>query len=131
MTSKIECLIDAIGFYNTMHDPESLAYRLRNPLLVKSFSRPGKNEIDNEGHRVFNSVISGYRACFYDAALKLEGRSRAGLKPTDKLHNILGCYGIKDAGAVSVVLKFLRRALQDPSVSADTPLSYFLPVETK
>ncbi len=78
--SRLEHLVAAIGYYNNLHDPDSVAYRLKNPLLVKSFGRPGKHEIDEEGRRVFDSIVAGYRACLFDTEIKISGNSRAGLK---------------------------------------------------
>lgn len=125
MISKIETLVDAIGDLNGIGDPLSDAYRLKNPLLCKSFGRPGMHEIDSEGRRTFNSLISGYRACLFDVALKVEGRSRAKLKPEDHLVNLLGSYGIKGAGPIGQIVKFLRKSLSDQSISEHTLLSFF------
>jgi len=126
MVSKLEHLVAAIGWHNGLHDPESEAYKLRNPLLVRSFGRPGKHDIDNEGRRIFESLISGYRACLFDIELKASGESRAGLKETDALENLLGVYGIKGPAAVERVVKFLKKALADQDLSGRTPMTYFL-----
>jgi len=123
--NKIECLVDAISRCNGGNDPESLCYHLRNPLLIKSFARPGKHETDEQGRRVFTSWLSGYKASLYDIELKISGNSRAGLKPSDTLTNLLGVYGIKEPGGISNVVSFLRRALKDQTISKDTPLSFF------
>lgn len=123
---KVEALIDAIAHQNNFDDPESTAYRLKNPLLVRSFGKPGKHEIDEEGRRIFDSVISGYRACVFDIELKLGGKSRAGLRAGDLLENLLGTYGVKGPAAVSNVVKFLRRAIGDQEISGRTPMTYFL-----
>jgi|SRR5581483_242854 len=124
--NRVEALVDAIGKVNGIHDPESIAYKLRNPLLVRSFARPGKHETDDQGRRVFNSLLSGYKAGLFDAELKLKGTSRAGLRPDDTLENILGVYGIKEPGGISNIVSFLRRALHDQSINKATPLAYFL-----
>src|SRR5580658_64120 len=125
MISKLEALVDAIGKANGIHNPESESYRLRNPLLIRSFARPGKHETDEQGRRVFASLLSGYKAALFDIQLKLTGKSRAGLRPTDSLTNVLGVYGIKELGGVSTVVSFLRRALADQTIDSTTPLSYF------
>lgn len=124
-----EALVDAVGFLFGMHIPGSLAYQLRSPLLIKSFAKPGKHILDAEGRRVFPSLLSGYKASVYDMGLKVTGQSRAGLKPTDRLRNLLGVYGIKDLPDVDKVVTFLRYALKDQSISRDTPLSYFIQEE--
>lgn len=123
--NKIEALVDAIGKANGIHSPESDAYRLRNPLLIRSFARPGKHETDEQGRRVFTSLLSGYKAALFDMELKITGKSRAGLQPTSTLANVLGVYGIKEPGGISTVVSFLRRALTDQDINNTTPLSYF------
>lgn len=127
MVSKTEALVDAIANLNGFpHNPESEAYRLRNPLLIRSFAKPGKHEMDEQGRRVFPSLLGGYKAALFDMQLKLEGKSRAGLKPTDKLENLLRVYGITQLGGMANVVSFLRRAFKDQSISKETELSYFL-----
>lgn len=126
MVNRIEAIVDILGKLNGMGDPESEAYALRNPLLIRSFARPGKHETDEGGRRIFSSFLSGYKAALFDAQLKLSGKSRAGLKPTDELSHLLGVYGIKELGGIGSVVNFLRKALQDDSISKNTPLSYFM-----
>lgn len=123
--NKIEALVDAIARANGMADPESAPYRLRNPLLIRSFARPGKHETDENGRRIFSSLLSGYKAGLFDIELKLTGKSRAGLKPDNTLANLLAVYGIKELGGISLIVSFLRRALKDQTISGSTPLSYF------
>lgn len=125
MLNKIEALVDAIGKANGIHNPESETYKLRNPLLIKSFARPGKHETDEKGRRIFSSLLSGYKAGLFDIELKITGKSRAGLCSTDTLANLLAVYGIKEPGGISNIVSFLRRALSDQEISASTPLSYF------
>lgn len=125
--NKIEALVDAIAnLHGFPHNPESDAYRLRNPLLIRSFAKPGKHEMDEQGRRVFPSLLGGYKSAIFDVELKLRGQSRAGLKPDDKLENLLRVYGISQLGGMSNVVSFLRRALKDQNISKETPLSYFL-----
>lgn len=123
--NKIEALVDAIGKANGLHDPESACYKLRNPLLIRSFARPGKHETDETGRRVFSSLLSGYKAGLFDIELKIAGKSRAGLRPDNTLTNLLGVYGIKEPGGIGYVVSFLRRALSDASINSQTLLSYF------
>lgn len=126
MISRIEVIVDAVGKLNGIHNPESEAYLLRNPLLLKSYAKPGRHEINSEGIRTFGLLLAGYKAAVFDVELKLKGLSRAGLKPTDALENLLGCYGIYEKLPKDNVVSFLRRALKDQSVSLKTHLSYFL-----
>jgi len=124
--NKIEALVDAIGKANGIGDPEADAYRLRNPLLIRSFARPGKHETDEKGRRVFSSLLSGYKAGLFDIELKITGKSRAGLQPTSTITNLLGVYGIKEPSIMGSVVAFLRKALADPSITIATPLEYFV-----
>lgn len=124
--NRLEALLDSIAHlkgYST--NPDSTLYQIRNPLGIVSFSRPGKNEIDDEGRRVFSSDLAGRRACEFDLRLKCSGESRAGLKKDDKLENLLRVYNISELGGQQAVVKFLKRALKDETISRTTPLSYF------
>jgi hypothetical protein len=125
MTSTLEILVDAIAHLNRAHEPESAAYRLRNPLLLRSFARPGKHELDEEGRRVFPSFINGYKASVVDMELKVSGKSRSGIKADDNLRNLLAAYGIRELGGVDQVVKFLRRALKDANISRESHLTIF------
>ena len=71
-------------------------------------------------------MLAGYRASVFDLEKKLSGQSRAGLKPTDRLENLLGVYEIKGEVGITKVVNFLRRALNDQNISKNTPLEYFL-----
>jgi hypothetical protein len=126
MVNRIEAIVDALGKVNGMANPSSDAYLLRNPLLMRSFARPGKHETDDNGRRIFTSLLSGYKAAVFDVQLKVEGKSRAGLKPTDTVTNLLGVYGVKEILGIKAVVEFMRKALKDDTLSKDTPLSYFL-----
>ena len=126
MVKRVEALADSIGkLHGCPNNPESESYKLRNPLLIKSFAKPGKHVTDELGRRAFDSLLAGYKAGLFDLELKIAGKSRAGLRPDDKLENLLGCYDIKEKAAVDCIVAFLRRALQDQTISAKTSLSYF------
>jgi hypothetical protein len=124
--SRLEALLDSLASLKGWTNPDSVAYSLRNPLLVKSFSRPGKNELDENGNRVFTSALAGLRACLFDLELKCSGESRAGLAKEDQLENLLRVYGVGELGGQQSIVKFLKRALKDQSISRTTPLSWFL-----
>lgn len=129
--SPIEVLVDAIAYFHRAHEPESLAYRLHNPLLLRSFARAGKHEIDSEGRRVFHSALAGYKAAIFDMEIKLSGRSNARLASTDALHNLLSVYGLKEIGEIEQVVKYLRRATKDAAIHRDTNLSTFIAKEPR
>ena len=131
MVNKIEALVDAISRLKGYDNPDSDLYAIRNPLGIQSFSRPGKNEIDEIGRRVFTTHLAGYRACLFDVELKVRGNSRAGIKVDDKLENLLRVFGLDQTLGQEQVVKFLKRALKDQSISRTTPLTYFVIQETK
>lgn len=126
MSSRIEILVLAIGSCNAAFTPESKSFELSNPLMIRSFATVGKHETDGDGVRVFPSLINGLKAGFFDCQLKLSGKSRAGLSPTDTLESLLRVYGIREPGGVSKVISFLRRAAKNPDINKETPLSFFL-----
>lgn len=125
LINKLEALLDAIASVNGWNNPDSESYQIHNPLLIQNYSLPGKNLIDEKGRRVFKTAASGVHSCLYDLGMKVRGESRAGIKKDDLLKNLLGVYGIKEAGGTQAVVKFLRRALKDQSITVETPLSYF------
>ena len=129
--NRIEGLLDAIASLRGWGNPDSDAYQLRNPLLVQSFSRPGKNEITESGIRVFSSALAGLRACLFDLELKVSGKSRAGLKSDDKLENVLRVFGVTELGGQQAVVKFLKRALKTQDIKVTTPLAWFLEEDSK
>lgn len=124
--NKIEVLLLALASLNRAHIPTSDAFRLKNPLLIKSFALPGKHDVDDDGRRQFLSILAGMKAGLFDLELKVSGKSRAGLKPTDTLENLCRVYGRSDRGAMNEVANFVRVALNDDSITTKTPLSFFL-----
>ena len=127
---RVEALVMAIGhLHGWSHNPDSPSYQMHNPLMVRSFALPGRHEINEEGVRVFKSSLAGLKGCIYDCSLKVAAQSRAGLKEDDKLANLLRVYGISQVLGQKQVVRYLRRALSDESISVDTPLSYFRSLE--
>src|SRR5215831_3718487 len=124
--NKIEAIVDSIASLHEYHKPDSEAYQLRNPLLLRSFAAPGKHDIDDTGRRKFNSFIGGYKASYYDVELKIKGESSTGLKPSDRLKNLLAVYGIKQESDQLSVVYHLRKALANKDLDLTTPLSYSL-----
>lgn len=139
MLNKIEILIDAIAESKGRGDPSSDCYKLRNPLLTKSYSKEGSHEVSPEGYRIFKSWSDAYKAAIFDASCKIRGESRASvvigdirrkLAATDNLEHLLHCYNCHSFDEDAVV-GFLRVALEDNAIDRKTPLSYFLPEEIK
>ena len=127
--NRIEALLDSLAALKGWSNPESDAYQLRNPLLVQSFSRPGKNEIDDKGRRIFSTELAGIRACLFDLELKVKGESRAGIKKDDLLENVLRVYGVTERLGQQQIVKFLKRALKTQDISVTTPLAWFIEEE--
>ena len=121
----IEALADALMTLHGYHKPDSECYRLRNPLMLKSFSKAGKHEVTEDGTRVFSKFLDAYHAATFDLVTKCLGRSNSGIKKTDLLRNLLGVYGINQDKDQTQIVSFLRKALQNPDISLQTPLSYF------
>jgi len=124
---RVEALVDSlINLTGSASNPDGNLHQIRNPIGLLSFSRPGKNELDSSGKRVFETWLAGYRAACFDLRLKCSGQSRAGLKTDDKLFNLLGVFGVDSKLAHKQVVNYLRRSLKDPEISTETPLSYFV-----
>ena len=119
---RLEALADAMMHYSGYGNPDSAAYRTRNPGLLKAFSQ--RHPRNDEGHRVFRSFVDGYQALLYDLEIKCAGKSRSKLAPDSTLVDLMRAYGLPDTQA-SFVAKYLKKALLDESVSAVQPLSYF------
>lgn len=118
---KLEALAEAICAYSGYSDPASPLYAARNPGGLKSV---GSQPNDEKGNRTFRSVIDGLQATFYDVELKVSGRSRAKLKPDSTLIDLSTSYNLPILTATAWA-RFLRKALNDQTISAHTPLSYF------
>ena len=123
---KIEALVDALAhLLGSSTNPDGELYAIRNPTGLISFSLPGKGEIDPQGRRIFKSWSAGYHAACYDARIKISGDSRSGIKKDDILENFLGSMKVDQKAGQQQIVKFLRRALKDQSITVETPLSYF------
>jgi hypothetical protein len=127
---KCECLMLAIAKINGSNNPEAESFSINNPLMVRSFAKPGKHPITDAGVRVFPSILAGMKAGLFDLEVKIKGQSRAQLKPENTVSDLLSCYNVRHKQAVDSVIAFLRRALKDESLKSTTALSYFICMET-
>lgn len=123
---KLEALCAAIAKINSAFTPDGDCFFINNPLKVRSFARPGKHMITDDGLRIFPSILAGLKAGLFDLELKIKGQSRAGLKTTDELSSLLALYGIRTPEGRRSIVSFLRRALKDDTVREATLLSYFV-----
>lgn len=140
--NKIEVLVDAISFARQAYRPDSLAYRIKNPILLKNFAsydvsetkdgviifkaKNGKyKRVTEDGFRVFDTLVGGYTAALDDIRIKVSGRSNSHLTPQSHLRNLLCVMGLNQESDQVQVVSFLKKATRDPSIGLSTPLSYF------
>lgn len=124
-TNPVEALLEGIANLKGWNNPDSYNYQIKNPLGVRSFAKPGKHETDEEGLRIFPSWLAGYKACQFDLEMKVSGKSRAGLRDGATLADLLRVYGLSEKLGQDQVVKYLKRALKDPSITRELPLTYF------
>ena len=105
-----------------MDDPESRAFKLRNPLLLKTY-RPEK-KFDSENFRIFTSLMGGFKAGIADLQAKCSGKSHR-LSSENTLKDLLAVYGFANEATARKIILFLRRALVDESVSMNTLVGWF------
>jgi len=77
----------------------------------------------DEGLRAFRSWADGLKALTFDLETKCSGQSRTHLDPEGSLKNLLNMWGIK---VPRKAVTFLRRALEDETIEASTPVEWFL-----
>jgi hypothetical protein len=118
---RMEALAEAIASVSG-YAPGSALYKARNPGGLKAF---GKAPADENGFRIFNSIVDGWQALIFDTALKLSGASRAMLQPGNTLQDFALSHK-QPITAADAYAKFLRRALNDDSITKKTELMYFL-----
>lgn len=122
---RLEALLESLANLKGWMNPDSYTYQIKNPLHIKSFASAGKHQIDENGVRIFSNWLGGYRACLYDLAVKVSGRSVSGVGRADKLSDLLKVYEIKERLGQQQVIKYLRRALKDDNISLETEIGFF------
>lgn len=119
--NRLEALAEAVASVSGYSIPGSPLYTTRNPGGLKAYGKT----TDEHGNRVFGSIVDGLQALIFDTALKLEGRSRAALLPTNTLQDFAVSHG-QPALAAEAYSKFLRRALHNNEINKNLTLSFFL-----
>lgn len=120
---RFEMLCLVLGRCNgSFDDPESRAFKLRNPLLLKTY-RPEK-KFDSENYRIFTSLMGGFKAGIADLQAKCSGKNHR-LSSENTLKDLLAVYGFSNEATARKIILFLRRALCDESVSVNTPIGWF------
>ena len=136
---RIEALAEMIGYLNDYHNPKSDSYRLRNPGLCRAHSFKQLNAVDDQGRRVFTSIIGGLRFLVQDLTWKCEGTTRAKgehgrLKPESTLVDLLKAFRKNSLGDQMLGVAFLNDALETSGtsneVTPETELKFFLEGDT-
>jgi hypothetical protein len=121
---RLEILVLSIGKMNgSFDDPESKAFKLRNPLLLKTY-RPEK-KVDSENYRIFSSLMGGFKAGIADIQAKASGKNHR-LSAENNLKDLLVMYGFTTDVVTKKVILFMRRALNDENISTSTRIGWFL-----
>jgi hypothetical protein len=130
---RIEALADGIAYLNKAHEPNSDAFQLRNPGLVRAYSYRHLGEVDNKGRRIFTSLIGGYRFLIQDLEWKCSGQTRAKgysgkLSQLSNLNDLLKSFNLDkmEDGFIFSLLDFLNQALPGAEIDAKTNLKFFL-----
>jgi hypothetical protein len=114
---RIESLADALALLNDYHDPESEAYRLRNPGMLRSKAILG---IADETIRTFTCHQAGYKALTDSLRKQCERYKEKTLK--DGLTH----HGHGSEPDVKTAVDFIKRATGDKTIGANTKLGSFL-----
>ena len=120
---RFEILALAISKINGgLDDPDSRAFKLCNPLLLKTY-RPEK-KVDSENYRVFSSFGGGFKAAVADLMAKCTGQNHR-LSVNNTLRDMLKIFGFTDEKVQRKIVLFIRRSTQDDSVSLNTLMGWF------
>jgi hypothetical protein len=115
----LEAIAEAIAHYSGYQQPGSPLYAARNPIGL----RPMKAEQprDEQGHRIFRSVLDGMQAALFDLETKLTAR----MTPESTLADLAMAYG-RQLTEAQAWARFLRQALNDNDISARTQIRRFI-----
>lgn len=121
---RLETLALALSHLNgAFNDPDGRAFQLCNPGLLKTY-RPEK-AVDSEHFRVFGTMMGGFKALVARLQRQCAGEDKR-IPENGSLQDLLMRYLISNEAAVRKVVLFLRRALQDESITAKTEVTWFL-----
>jgi hypothetical protein len=124
MIPRLHALADAFANMNGAAGPTSVAYRLRNPLLLKAFS-PKHIKDETSGCRIFKTLTAGIDNGLIDLKIKCSGNSFSKIGPDSSLSDLVCLYG-NPRSATRFIVNFLRHALEDETISDSIKLSWFL-----
>lgn len=77
------------------------------------------------GLRIFHCLLDGYQAAVYDVRVKCSGNSHSKLGKDATLQEMCISCSISGTHPATSVARFLRRALNDDSITEHTPISFF------
>jgi hypothetical protein len=123
MVNRIEALADAITEYSGYRNPESVLYQARNPGALKAHAVTVLRDLDN--YRVYPCFKAGWDSLLADLKAKCSGRSHTSLTQQSTLKDLLAVNGFQPT-VCGYVVKFIRRALQDQTITDQTPLEFFV-----
>jgi len=119
---KLEALAEAIAQTSGYQIPDHPLHLARNPGGLPAVLAAHKR--NEQGARVFRSVLDGMQALLFDIETKLSGKSRAKLQPTSTLSDFAVAFG-QPTTAATAWSKFIRRALADETVGPKTQIQFF------
>ncbi len=120
---KLEAIAEAIASTSGYFIPDGPLHAARNPGGLPAFAP--SHARNDAGHRTFASVLDGMQALLFDVEVKMLGKSKARLQPTNTLADFAVAFG-QPATAAQAWSKFLRRALHDEKITHRTTIEYFL-----
>lgn len=149
--NRLEALADAIIAHNNYSLPDHPQYQFRNPLGLQMFCPHAcyfkncpeckngdfptqhtygrtvnfKKYDKDSGLRIYNNHIQGYQAGIQDLLIKCSGKSKSKVRDSSTIRELIRSYCLPDGTAIPVV-RFLRKALRDETISDKTPISFFL-----
>lgn len=121
--NRYEALAMAISKINGgLDDPDSKAFSLSNPGLLKTY-RPEK-KCDGDHYRIFTTAMGGFKALVSELQARCSGQNHR-LSPENTLRDLLSIYEFNNDKIAHRIALFVRRATKDESVALDTPLKWF------
>lgn len=121
---RFEALALSIAALNGgLHDPASKSFSLCNPLLLKSYKPERKK--DDENYRIFTTVMGGFKAGIAELQARCSGQNHR-LSKENTLRDLLSLYSIRTDSEIRKIVLFIRRALHDETIHANTKLSFFI-----
>jgi hypothetical protein len=117
---KLESLADALALLNDYRSPESESYRLRNPGMLKAKTLEALGDSTDTCIRIFTCHQGGYKALIDTLRKQCQRCGHVTLRAN------FAFYGHANDYEVDTAVDFIKRALDDRTVSSETTLDFFL-----